>query len=239
MIIDCHVHIKGGDVFKREFDPAFIVEMMADAAVDKSVIFSMSLPSHESNELTRRAHERFPDKLIPFGHVNPDDGELALRELERIAAELHWQGLKLHFGEVKELGEAAVAPVFEKAFSLGLPCLVDTVSDLDLTKSLARRFKDGTFIVAHMGSPTNESVVDRYIEFALQTDNVFLDTSYSHCYWKFRDAVRVLGSRKLVWGSDAPLMHPRVELEKIRILKLPPADEERILSGNIRDILGL
>jgi len=239
MIIDCHVHIKGGDLFKREFPPEFIVEMMNDSGVDKSVIFSMALPSYESNELTRRAYERFPDRFIPFGHVLPEEGELALREIDRVAKELKWRGLKLHFGEVRELTEKRVAPVFEAAFRNRLPCLVDAAGNVGVMESLTARFSDGIFIIAHLGSPNSEALAQRFIELALRRENVFLDTSYSHCYWKLADAYRVLGARKLIWGSDAPLMHPRVELEKIRILKLPDADEERILSGNIREILQL
>ena len=46
-----------------------------------------------------------------------------------------------------------------------------------------------------------------------------------------------LGPDKIIFGSDGPEQDSRVELYKIRLLKLPPADEAKILSGNILRLL--
>src|SRR6266567_131142 len=50
-------------------------------------------------------------------------------------------------------------------------------------------------------------------------------------------AVKELGPDKIIFGSDGPEQDSRVELYKIRLLKLPPADEAKILSGNILRLL--
>ena len=42
---------------------------------------------------------------------------------------------------------------------------------------------------------------------------------------------------KILFGSDGPLVDSRVELYKIRLLKLPPQKEEKVLSGNILRLL--
>jgi len=52
-IIDSHVHVKGGDLYRRELDPEETIRGMDQAGIDQSCIFSICLPSRESNELTR------------------------------------------------------------------------------------------------------------------------------------------------------------------------------------------
>lgn len=44
--------------------------------------------------------------------------------------------------------------------------------------------------------------------------------------------------RKLIFGSDGPLVDSRVELHKIRLLKLPRDQEELILGRNVLRLLG-
>jgi predicted TIM-barrel fold metal-dependent hydrolase len=45
-------------------------------------------------------------------------------------------------------------------------------------------------------------------------------------------AARELGAGKLIFGSDGPEVDSRVELYKIKLLKLPPTDA-RVLGGNV------
>jgi hypothetical protein len=44
---------------------------------------------------------------------------------------------------------------------------------------------------------------------------------------------------KLIMGTDSPAIHPAVEMEKIRSLKLGRTVEENILGGNISRLLKL
>jgi hypothetical protein len=45
-------------------------------------------------------------------------------------------------------------------------------------------------------------------------------------------AVERAGAHKVLFGSDGPWLHPGVELAKVRLLKLPPADEKLVLGEN-------
>jgi predicted TIM-barrel fold metal-dependent hydrolase len=40
-----------------------------------------------------------------------------------------------------------------------------------------------------------------------------------------------------VFGSDGPWLHPALELEKIRLLRLPREAEARVLGGNARKLI--
>jgi predicted TIM-barrel fold metal-dependent hydrolase len=50
---------------------------------------------------------------------------------------------------------------------------------------------------------------------------------------------RALPAEKLLFGSDAPLVDARVEYHKIKLLRLSPEKEEKVLGGNIRRLLGI
>jgi len=68
---------------------------MDQAGIERSIVFSISLPSRASNELTLRAVRGWEDRLIPYAHALPQEGSIALEEVRR-AAGLGCRGLKLH-----------------------------------------------------------------------------------------------------------------------------------------------
>ncbi len=68
---------------------------------------------------------------------------------------------------------------------------------------------------------------------------MYLDTSGVVFFQYLELATRELPAEKLLFGSDGPLVHARVELYKIRLLKLPPEKEALVLGGNIRRLLGV
>lgn len=240
MVVDAHVHIKGGDKYRRQFPPELIVRQMDEAKVDKAVVFSICLPSRESNLLTRRAADAFPDRLIPFAHALPQEGQAAVEALEEAVSEWGFKGLKLHLGEVQgEPSLELLSPLVEKAVELGIPVLVDFVQNLDLARALAESFPECTLIVAHLGAHADEDLNVKFALLAREHENVYLDTSWVDHYWRMADVVRICGADKLVFGSDAPLYHPLVELTKIKVLRLPPEEEAKILGGNMARLLGL
>jgi predicted TIM-barrel fold metal-dependent hydrolase len=73
----------------------------------------------------------------------------------------------------------------------------------------------------------------------LNLPNLYLDTSGVVFFRYLEQAARELPAEKLLFGSDAPSVDARIELFKIRLLRLPRAKEEKILGGNARRLLGL
>ena len=56
--------------------------------------------------------------------------------------------------------------------------------------------------------------------------------------WKCLEmAAQELPPEKLIFGSDGPDADSRVELYKIRLLKLPRDHEAKVLSGNLLRLL--
>ena len=90
--------------------------------------------------------------------------------------------------------------------------------------------------MAHMGGYGSWLKPIEGIGLAKRFPNVSVDTSQVTV--KFIEmAVKELGPDRVIFGSDGPEQDSRVELYKIRLLKLAAADEARILSGNVRKIL--
>jgi hypothetical protein len=238
MIVDCHVHVKGGDIYKREFRPAQILRTMDEAGVDQSVIFSICLASRESNDLTRDCHEAAPDRFIPFAHVVPDEGRGALEELDRAVGDWGWRGLKVHRGEMAEPDLNLLLPIGEKCVELDIPMLIDVGGAYELSSGLATSLPELRLIIAHLGAPMDEKGVDQHLVMAQQFPNLNLDLSYCHVPWKLPEVFARVPVDKLVWGSDGPLIHPAIDLRKIEVCNLPAGDFRKVTCDNILRLLG-
>ncbi|MGQ9732816.1 MAG: amidohydrolase family protein [Candidatus Zipacnadales bacterium] len=243
MIIDCHVHCKGGDLYRREFSAVEILRTMDEAGVDRSVVFPICLPSVESQLLTQGVCAEDPARLIPFAHVLPEEGALASVELGRAIGELGFRGLKLHLGELTPGAETPavidlLSPLTTRCADLGVPCLIDVGGRFDVAVGLAEASPDCNLIIAHLGCSQGELTIDRFIGLAATTHNVFLDTSYNHNSWKIGEAIRRAGAHKIIWGSDGPLIHPAVELKKLEVLGLSEEEWTAVTSANILRLLG-
>jgi len=242
MIIDSHVHIKGGDYFRREFDPDDTVRMLDEAGIDRACVFSICLPSWESNELTRKASVGREDRLIPYAHVLPEEGNLAVDELKRVVLEWGFKGLKLHVGEARgEASDEQFLPIIEETAELGIPILLDCIDKPELLRRWAEAAPEAKIIAAHMGSCLDPFMVDKFIAICRSLPNVWLDTSYSMVPWKIRDAVRCCGAEKIVFGSDggAGYYPASIELAKVKAYGFNERELELILGGNIRGLLGI
>jgi len=242
MIVDAHMHIE-------HEDPDVIYAMDKEAGVDNAVIWSIWNPSCESNDLTLRASKRYPDFFIPFGHIRPSDPYWR-DELRRIAEVLQWKGLKLHLGEftddniqrisdlydhhIQGFRRERLDQILEAAQDYALITVIDCGGRYDVIESIVKDFTNAPIIIPHLGS--NIQYLKAFCELA-RLRHVFLDTSFTHVYRVIVSATRLCGADKLIWGSDGYWMHPIVELAKIKVLKLPKEDEEKILGRNIMRLL--
>src|SRR5207302_10527933 len=98
-----------------------------------------------------------------------------------------------------------------------------------------------SFIMAHLGSFASGNYAEHLaaIDVAKRYPNVYLETS-SVVFFEFLElAARELPPEKILFGSDGPLVDSRVELFKVRLLKLPKEHEAKVLSGNILRLLNL
>ncbi len=235
-VIDAHCHAGKGEAMTAPSttfaDPEVTLRRAEEAGIDRTVIFPIENPTYErANEEIARIVARYPGKFIGFAKHDPvaESGRIK-RLLTREVRELGLKGLKLHKLPTRE--------VLDTVAELGVPILFHPPQVADF-HMIASSYPQVRFILAHLGSFASRSFSEHLaaIDVARRYPNVYLETSSVVFFEYLELAARELPAEKLIFGSDGPLVDSRVELYKIRLLKLPRDREEKVLSGNILRIL--
>jgi hypothetical protein len=249
VIVDGHAHVSATDygnvtVLLAQLDEAGIGRVlcvpggMVDVRQFSRFLSGRLRPDPAiPNHLVYDALERHGDRVYGLVCINPHDKTAALRMMED-GFRHGCRGVKLaplvHRSRFDEpvLAEAAAA-----CGERGFPVYSHVVSEPGMTTAdyaaFARRHPGTSFILGHMGFGPGD--VDA-IDFAAELANLHLETSLGN-YLIIRDALARLGPRKLIFGSEFPLGHPKAELENVRLLD--PAAHEAIMGGNILRLIGV
>jgi hypothetical protein len=205
---------------------------MAEAGIDRTILFPINNAEYERpNRDIAELCARYPDKFIGFAKHDPQTEAGRIRAMLRHEVEsLGLKGLKLHRLPTREVLDAAA--------ELGIPILYhpEKVANFHL---IASEYPQIPFIMAHLGSFASRDWTEHIaaIDVARRYPNVYLDTSSVVFFQFLEKAAKEAGPDKLIFGSDGPELDSRVELYKVRLLKLPPAEEAQVLGGNIRRLL--
>lgn len=220
------------DPWTTRADPEITLRHMAEAGIDRTIIFPINNHDFEKpNQEIAEICGRHPGKLIGFAKHDPQTEAGRIRGLLRHEVQsLHLRGLKLHRLPTRE--------VLDTVAELGIPILYhpEKVANFHI---IASEYPQIPFIMAHLGNFASHNWAEHLeaISVARRYSNVYLETS-SVVFFKFLEmAARELGSGKLIFGSDGPELDSRVELYKIKLLKLPPEDQAQVLGGNILRLL--
>jgi len=245
MIIDAHAHVSREEYGNKEV----LLSQMKEAGVDKTILVPGGMmdvrkmtgyllqreqPKGDPipNEVVDELIAEHPDKFFGFQCVNPNQGATAVEDFRKAVAQGK-KGLKLApIIHRVSLASATVKELAKTCGELGVPFYTHVIFHPDASTEkvglLAREFPRTTFILGHMGLPPAD---DEAIQVAAKNDNLFLETSVGS-YLIVKEALRRLGASKIIFGSEFPLCHPYVELEKIRVL-VKENDFERVTSKNI------
>lgn len=239
MIIDCHCHAGKGDGFRGPWDTEARIERHLQraraAGIDKTIVFPVFNSDYApANARLARIVRAHPDELIGFASINParDAGRVELM-IRRAVEDYGFRGLKIHGYDSFPRRE-----VCEVARRYRLPLLVDVVGRLAAVEMLAWQYPDLNFIIPHLGWFKDDWMVHTHlIDQLCRFPNVYADTSGVR-YWEcLVQAVKRAGPHKILFGSDGPLLHPAVELHKIKMLGLAAPQEALITGGNIARLL--
>lgn len=243
MIVDFHAHVGQGppgseDLLQSNVSPEMVVEPAREAGIDATVVFPVTYPGYlGANQEIMAAVARYPRELIGFARINPT-AEQAMQELAA-AAEGGLRGLKLHHGcDGFELLSPQVHGVLDRCAEFSWPVVFHSGGAVPELIELASAHPGTTIVLGHMGCMWDWRAARRAIAAAQEMDNVFLETSSMMIIWMIEEAGRAVPD-KVLFGSDAPAMHPKVELEKIHCARLPAETKAKIMGGNAAALLGL
>lgn len=241
MIVDGHCHAGKGDGLRGPWDTEAKIEphlaRARAAGIDKTVVFPVFNSDYAAaNARLARIVRRYQSELIGFASVHParDAGRVE-KLLGRAVEEYGFRGIKVHGMDALPTRE-----VCEAARRYQLPLLVDIVKRVDVVEMMAAQYPEVSFIIPHLGGfsddwATHVQVIDQLCRFP----NVYADTSGVRYWDAVVQAVRRAGPHKILFGSDGPLLHPALELYKIKLLRLPEEHERLITGGNVLRLLGL
>jgi uncharacterized protein len=235
-VIDAHCHAGKGEAMSAPWtsfaDAELTLRRAEEAGIDKTIIFPIENPTYErANEEIARLVERYPDRFIGFAKHDPiaEAGRIE-RLLTREVKERGLKGLKLHKTPTREMLDVVA--------DLKVPILFHPPKVADF-HMIAAAYPRINFIMAHLGSFASRDWSEHLaaIDVARRYPNVYLETSSVVFFEYLEQAARELPAEKLIFGSDGPLVDSRVELYKIRLLKLPRDKEAKVLGGNILRLL--
>jgi predicted TIM-barrel fold metal-dependent hydrolase len=240
-IIDAHCSI--GEGRYARLAPEALLEQMDLAGVDRAVVSPVhehiTVYNREGNDYILDAVRRYPRRFVGFATVNPWYGPRAVEELRRALGE-GLRGLALNSAlQGYFIHDELVHPVIEVAAAFGVPVYFHTATPIYALPfqlaELALVFPHVHFIMGHLAAA--DFWTDA-VPAAKQCGNIYVETSIRSGIATIRQAVRELGIRRVLFGSDAPESDVGVELAKIRLVGLAADDEDRVLGGNMLQLLG-
>jgi len=229
---------------------------MDEAGIDLSVVLNIGWVSHElcvkTNDYILDSISRYPKRLIGFCAIQPKAGDVAIAELARCAK----AGAK-GIGELRSdaqgfnlTDKTIMKPFVDTALKHDLIFLTHSSEPVgheysgkgsitpDILYSFITTFPNLKIVCAHWGGGLPFYALMPEVAKALA--NVFFDTAATVFLCKpeiFEQVSHIIGSDKILFGTDYPLMHQNRVLTQIQSSQLPEEDIARILGTNAQKLL--
>lgn len=227
-----------------------------------AVVFTVDCAAatgHAANSVEEIAEgaARHNDVLIPFGSVDPWQGKAAVRRVRSLVADHGVRGFKFHPSlQAFEPHDRRFYPIYEAIAECGVPALFHTgqtgigaglpgghgiklrYSDPMLLDDVAADFPELTVILAHPSVPWQDAA----ISVATHKANVYIDLSgWAPKYFppQLVKAAGTMLKRKVLFGSDFPLIQPDRWLREFADLDIPEQVRPLVLKDNALRALGL
>jgi len=245
LIIDSNAVIGAGktwDVPPRWVDYKLetLLERSGEAGIHRSCVMALHQPFSESaNRQVAEFCVKAANRLIGFAVHNPqvEAGQLRLKLTEEIKS-MGLKGVRSDGHPTREMldivAELKIPLVYYPGFE-------EYPGPAQAYYMIAAAYPSVNFILPHLGVYRSWQWWGHYeaIDLVRRFPNVYVGTS-SVVSRKYLDmAARELPAEKIVFGSFAPVLDPRVEIQSVKLMKLPDASKALILGGNIARLLRL
>jgi hypothetical protein len=233
-----------------------LVASMDKAGIDLSVVLNIGWVSHklyvETNDYILDSISRYPDRLVGFCSIQPRDGDAALVELER-CARAGARGM----GEMRPdiqgfdlIDKAIVKPLVDSVIEHGLILLTHSSEPAghqyagkgsitpDILYPFILDFPDLKLVCAHWGGGLPFYALMPEVAEALR--NVFFDTAATTWLYQpqiFKQVKDIIGSDKILFGTDYPLVSQNRIMAQIKSAELSEQDKSKILGDNAQKLL--
>ncbi len=233
-----------------------LLASMDEVGVDLSVILNIGWTSQElcreTNDYILDSVSRYPKRFVAFCAVQPKAGDNAVAELERCA-----KAGAMGVGELRSdvqgfdlTDNTIMNPLVDIAVKHNLILLTHSSEPVghqypgkgrltpDILYSFVKAFPALKIVCAHWGGGLPFYALMPEVADAL--GNVFFDTAATPFLYRpeiFEMLSRIIGSDRILFGTDYPLMHQNRVIEQVRCARLPAEDKAKILGANALKLL--
>ncbi|MDP6511625.1 MAG: amidohydrolase family protein [SAR202 cluster bacterium] len=243
-VIDFHGHVGRWDRYGAIDDADLMLSAMDSVGIDIACLFNIFHPDGATgNDLTAQFVARNPDRFVGFAYVSPLKPEGMIAELERAFDELNFVAIKLYPPYTSwPLDDSRWHPIYEFANERGVAVLIHTdeseVSQPKLLANVAQRYQNVKFVAGHSGN--TPAARAQAITVARSFPNVYLETCSSfRTPGVIEQLVSEAGDERVLFGSDIPLMDPRIQIGKIITADISDDAKRQALGLNAMRILNL
>ena len=230
---------------------------MDEAGIDLSVVLNAGWVSHElcveTNDYILDSISRYPTRLVGFCAIQPKAEDAALGELER-CAKAGAKGIGELRSDVQGFNLAdkkTMKPLVDAMLKYDLIFLTHSSEPVgheysgngsitpDIIYTFIMAFPDLKLVCAHWGGGLPFYALMPEVARALV--NVFFDTAATVFLYKpeiFKQMSHIIGSDKILFGTDYPLVQQNRVLAQIQSAQLLEEDKAGILGANAYKLLG-
>jgi len=245
-VIDFHAHI---GPWLRLFinDPweDHLIKIMDLLGINRICISSLAAVGADAvlgNDITYRAMQKYPERIIGFAVIDPRRPREAGAELGRCIKCLGMKGVKIHpsFYEYPVDGQGYL-PAFAYAEDHGLPLLIHTDYSSPFANPLkaievSLGFPALDVVLAHAGLVEEGFRVT--LEAARDLPRIHLDfTSRHRLFGLVERFVAEVGASRVIFATDMPYHDPRSALGRVVFADLDDGDKANILGLNALRLL--
>lgn len=246
---DCHISARSGP---GQMSVGELLRQLDAVGVERAVCWPMVSYDREIASDNRTIYEgarAHPDRIIPFGGVNPRLGlDTARDELKRCIEVYGMRGVKLNGArDIYYIDDPKLSlPLVDMAAEAGLVVALHCGSN-DFEKThpfriagVSDRHPDLDVLVVHMGGSNRPHLHDAVIQLADEHENWYLVESEAD-YRKVLQAIEQLGADRVCYGSDAPFMPMQYEWGIRQVIYQDLSDEDRrlVMGDNVARLFGL
>jgi uncharacterized protein len=241
-----------GGAIPTEIPPEFTIAAMDAAGVSRGIVCAWHGPQGPliSNDEVATLAKRFPDRFVGIASVNLYRPMEAVRELRRCVRELGFRGLRvLPWLWNLPPNDRRYYPLYAECVELGIPfclqvghtgpmCPSEPGRPIPYLDEVALDFPELTIVGGHIGYPWTVEM----ITLATKYPNVHIDTSaYKAKRYpaELIEYMRRNGKRKVLFGSNYPMLTPQMALEGIGALNLDEETARLFFHDNAQRVFGL
>jgi predicted TIM-barrel fold metal-dependent hydrolase len=243
-ILDSHAHVDVVPALGWYDTANKLICRMDEAGVAKAAIsgyLNTPGPNPDSLRTIADAVAKYPDRLIGYARLDPWFDDACIWALEQAVREWGCRGVKLHPAHytLYPFGPLTVK-LAHRAAELNLPILFHCGDEMMCLPyqidRLASQCPETTIILAHIGGFFSGEAA---LNVAERRPKVLVDTSEIPFPTMVRKAVDRLGPEKVLFGTDAPCCDILLEIKKIKLARLTPAEERLVMGENYARLMGI